>query len=526
MIRTCIVLTAAVYTATLAPAQSPDSFEARLKRIIARPEFRHSRIGVEIYSVDRKRVLYALHPDELFIPGSTTKLLTIGSALELLGPDFRFHTKIYGTGPIGATGTLQGDLILVGSGDPNLSGRIQPDGSMIFENEDHAYDSMAGSAPVPGNPMAVINEFAAKIAAKGIKRIEGRILADATLFEDGPRELGSGVVISPIVVNDNLVDVVMRPGAKEGEPALFTIAPVTRYVKITNNVKTIAAGGKAYFHWSTGDMGNPDGTHTATLNGEIPLGASEPILRTYRVPQPSKYAEIVLSEALATAGVTVSGTNTAPADFKDLKRFYTADHELAEHVSPPLKEEAKVTLKVSQNLHASMMPSVVGAYLKKGSDDPLQSGFDLERGLLEKAGLDITAAVQSDGAGGAAMFTPDFMVHFLLHMANQPFFPDFFKALPVLGKDGTLVEIQKSSPAAGHVFAKTGTYGGGNALNPTGGILHGKGLAGYIDTKDGHRLVFAAYINWVPVNDFTTGTKMVGEAVGEIAAAAYDGFLN
>jgi D-alanyl-D-alanine carboxypeptidase len=199
--------------------------------------------------------------------------------------------------------------------------------------------------------------------------------------------------------------------------------------------------------------------------------------------------------------------------------------EIAEHVSPPLKEEAKITLKVSQNLHASMMPYIVGAYMRKGSPNPLQAGFDSEAEMLKRADLDVSGAVQNDGAGGAALFAPDFMVHFLLHLQKQPFFADFKKALPILGKDGTLYNIQTDSPAAGHVLAKTGTMGGGNALTPNGGVIEGKGLAGFIETKDGRHLAFAAYINFVPLPVMEdSATKAVGEAVGEIAAAAYDGF--
>ena len=96
--------------------------------------------------------------------------------------------------------------------------------------------------------------------------------------------------------------------------------------------------------------------------------------------------------------------------------------------------------------------------------------------------------------------------------------------MPILGKDGTLAEIQVDSPAAGHVFAKTGTYATGNALTH-GGVITGKGLAGFIDTKDGRHLAFAAYINFVPLKDMDEkSAQMVGQAVGEIAAAAYDGF--
>src|SRR5690349_10951558 len=76
------------------------SAERRIRAIMERPAYRHSRFGIEFYSIESGKVIYAWHPDELFIPGSTTKILTVGSALELLGPDFQFHTRLYRTGQI------------------------------------------------------------------------------------------------------------------------------------------------------------------------------------------------------------------------------------------------------------------------------------------------------------------------------------------------------------------------------------------------------------------------------------------
>ena len=491
------------------------SFEDRVNGVMSRPEYRHARFGMEFYSIDDGKILYARNPQELFVPGSTTKILSVGTAIELLGPDFRFHTKIYRTGAIHGD-TIDGDLVLVASGDPDLSNRIQPDGTMVFENEDHSYDGFAEAKPVAGDPLAVIRELASQVAAKGIRRVNGRVIVDVSLFPEGARELGTGVVISPIVVNDNLVDVMVGPGEKEGSAAAFTIAPRTRYVTIANDVKTAAPGGKTQLYWKN-DSTSADGTHTVTLSGSIAVGAPAK-LRVYKVPVPSRFAEMVLEEALEAAGVRVAGSRSGP---------HSERVEIAEHVSPVLREEAKITLKVSQNLHASMMPYIVGAYRQRGSPDPLHAGFSEEASMLKRAELDTTGAVQNDGAGGDAYFAPDFMVHFLLHLTHQPFFEDFRKSLPVLGKDGTLYNIQIDSPAAGHVFAKTGTFGLGNSLTNGGGLISGKGLAGFVDAKDGRHIAFAAYINFVPVATIDeSATKMVGDALGEIAAAAYDGFVS
>src|SRR5579863_6662255 len=106
-----------------------DSLAARIAKIMARPEFKYASFGIEFYSLETGKPIYTHAADKLLTPGSTTKLLTEGTALALLGADYRFHTRVYRTGPIDAEGTLKGDLVLVGSGDPNLSGRIQPDGT-------------------------------------------------------------------------------------------------------------------------------------------------------------------------------------------------------------------------------------------------------------------------------------------------------------------------------------------------------------------------------------------------------------
>ena len=172
-----------------------------------------------------------------------------------------------------------------------------------------------------------------------------------------------------------------------------------------------------------------------------------------------------------------------------------------------------------KNLHASATPYILGA--TSGRDRTIQAGFDAMRAFLESTGLDASGAAQSDGAGAAALFTPDFMARYLAHMARQPTAALFHDALPILGKDGSLWNIQVASPAAGHVFAKTGTYVTADYLH-RGLIVAGKGLAGYMTTASGQRLAFAIYANNVPVQDAADVTRVVGEALGEIATAAYN----
>ena len=502
-------------------AQSDASLDQRIKKIMNRPEFAHSRFGIKFIAADTGDVVYELNSAQLFVPGSTTKLLSTGTALELLGGDYRFHTRIYRTGPIQKNGTLEGDLVLVASGDMDLSNRVQPDGSLSFEDEDHSYGG-PDSQGLPGDPLQVIREFAKQVAGKGVKRVKGRVLVDATLFPEGERELGTGVVISPIVVNDNVIDVVVSPGATEGSPVQLKIAPQTAYLTIVNQATTQKPDSKTSLSYEN-DKLNPDGTRSVTLTGTLALGA-KPTMVSYPVPEPSRYAATLLVEALKKEGVTAA--LAAPAnqtDFKALATKYAADNVVAEHVSPPFKEDAKVTLKVSQNLHASSMPFLLGALISHADKQIDQAGFDVEHEFLTRAGLDLGGAAQSDGAGGNAFFSSDFMVNYLSYMSKQKDYQDFYRALPILGKDGTLVKIQVNSPAAGHVHAKTGTYGTYDALNKKV-MVTGKGLAGYMDTAGGQRLIFALYVNMVEVSmdDPDAIQKIAGEALGEIASAAYD----
>ena len=513
----------AIVTAAAPAAAQERTLDEVVRTVTSRPEYLHSEFGIAVWDIDAARMLYGLNAEKLFTPASTTKLLTEGTALHLLGADYRFHTKVYRTGAVDRSGTLSGDLVLVASGDPNLSGRVQPDGTLAFENEDHAYDGDPDTKAVPGDPLLVLRELARQVAAKGIRRVAGHVRVDASLFPEGAKDLGTGLVISPIEVNDNIVDVTVGPGASVGAPVTLQPSPATSYVRFVNQATTAPADTAPEIHWAS-DVANPDGSHTVTVTGHMPAGKPA-ILFAYGVPEPVRFAEVAFAQALRDAGVEAQPEPplTASAATRQAAAPYAEGDVVAEHVSPPLSEDVKVTLKVSQNLHASTMPYIVGAVLAHKQAQAEQAGFDLERDFLTKAGLDLSGASQGDGAGGAqsAFFTPDFIVHYLAYLARQPDYPIILHALPVLGRDGTLFNIETASPAAGHVFAKTGTFTAEDRLDRRA-ILTGKGLAGYTTTADGHHLAFALYANRVPLTpELKGGANGVGQALGEIATAIY-----
>jgi D-alanyl-D-alanine carboxypeptidase/D-alanyl-D-alanine-endopeptidase (penicillin-binding protein 4) len=516
----CFLTSAAFAAASF--AQQNTALALTIQKVMDRPEYKHANFGIEFYDYANNSVVYAHEAEKLFVPASTTKTLTEGALLAHLGKDYRFHTKIFRTGKIDKKGHLKGDLILVASGDPNLSNRIQPDNTLAFVDEDHSY----GGPALPGDPLIVIRQLAKQVREKGIRRIDGRVLVDTSLFPDGPREGGTDVVMSSIMVNDNVIDIAAKAGAKPGDPLVVTTSPETGYAHFTINATTTATGTTPVFN-DPQFANNPDGSVSITLSGSLPVGI-EPQTVSIGVPSPTIFARWVLRESLVAEGVELKGAlAVTQPDFSQLVRFYTDENKVAEHISLPLSEEIKVTLKVSQNLHAGMGPYLLGTLVGKDTTNPLKKGFELERAFLGQAKLDLSGASQGDGAGGdwADLFSPDFVCHYLAYWTTRPDYQEFFHALPILGRDGTLAKIQKENAGAGHVFAKTGTFGSEDKLNART-MLNGKGLAGYVITKSGRKLAFAAYVNHVSLpSDPDAAQNIAGQALGEIAAAAYDAGL-
>jgi PBP4 family serine-type D-alanyl-D-alanine carboxypeptidase len=488
---------------------------AAIESAVATPRLRHSIVAAEVYDLDAHRVLYARNAQTLMVAASTTKLVTEGMSLALLGPGFRWTTPVYRTGPVDAAGVLHGDLVLVASGDPNLSQRIRPDGTLAFENEDHAYDGSPGTKAVPGDPLAVLRDLAGQVARSGIKEIDGRVLVDTSLMPDQGTESGTGVTLSSIVVNDNLVDVTVTPGRRAGDPVTIAVSPQTAYVAFVNRATTASAKADATIDMSQ-DVADAAGRHTVTITGVQPLGPS--VLYAYRVSDPKRFAQDAFALALRDAGVTIAPESAATVAASP--QPYAAQSLVAKHVSPALAQDVYITLKISDNLHAALMPYMWALYAAHAKSDYLESGYRRVRPILEGAQLDLGSGATQTGEGDNAFFTADFMARYLAWAKAQTWYSWLFRGLPVMGVDGTLAGIGKRSPARGKVFAKTGTDGGTDYLN--GGSVVEKGLAGYITTRGGRHVAFAFYLSaMIGPHDEDTG-GIAGELLGAMATATYE----
>lgn len=488
--------------ASLRVTGSP-ALDARIREIISRPEFQASRWGMKFSSLDSGEELYSMNTDQLFLAGSSFKIFPAGTAFATLGGGHRFRTRVYRTGPV-ARGVLKGDLVLVAGGDLLLGGRLQRDGTLSLPDPDHTYNA----APLAGDPLRTLRNIARRVRAQRIGRVEGRVLVDAGLFRQGLEDIfsdGVRAAVSPMMVNDNVVDVSVRPGARVMEPALLRSTPDIGYVRIANEVVTITADRAADARRLTfgGDVASPDGTRQVRLTGDVVLGGPERFI-TYHVPEPTRFAELAFTAALKAAGTSVGGERKTRTAARDL---------VVEHVSPALSEQVKVMLKVSSNVHTVHFPYLVGAIAGHDARDAEKRGEELQSRLFRQAGLDPNPPGASE-----VRYTPDFFIGFLRHLARQRYFPQFRQALPIMGRDGTLARVQVGSRAAGHVYAKTGTAG--TTSPDTGKPMIAKALAGYIELPGGSWTAFATFMEQPSTSADLLAAA--GEALGEIATAIYE----
>ncbi len=174
------------------PIAADDKLSPQIREVINAPRFRHAHWGILVADRGTGEVVYEHNADKLFAPASTTKLYSVATALDALGKDYCFATPVYRRGTVDAKGTLEGDLILVASGDLTLGGRTTPANEIEFTKGDHTYANPSGEATLTaGDPLAGLNQLAKQVAAAGIHRVRGQIVIDARLF-DAASGTGSG----------------------------------------------------------------------------------------------------------------------------------------------------------------------------------------------------------------------------------------------------------------------------------------------------------------------------------------------
>jgi D-alanyl-D-alanine carboxypeptidase/D-alanyl-D-alanine-endopeptidase (penicillin-binding protein 4) len=282
-----------------------------------------------------------------------------------------------------------------------------------------------------------------------------------------------GAAVSAITVNDNTFSLELHPAASVGEPARYETGLAADFYTIENSVVTGARGSEEKLA-----VARDPGSRLIHVSGTMPLDA--PVRRlTIAIEEPAEYAASLFSHLLEARGVKVDGRLRARHAGDPEASVAAPQTILDEHTSVPLSDDIRLTNKNSENLHAELLLLLAGH--EKAAARNYEDAMKFASAFFKTAGIADGDVALSDGSGLSRkdLVTPRAVVQLLRYASTQPWGELYRSTLPVAGEDGTLSDRMKNTPAAAHVFAKTGTIGHGNALS------------GYATTLRGERLLFS-----------------------------------
>src|SRR3954469_11671413 len=458
-----LVLLLLALSAAPALAAKPEPLAKKIEKLLADPEVARGFWGIEVVSLTSGKTLYEQNPDKLFTPASNTKLFTTAATFALIGPDFRYKTDVETTGTIDKYGRLTGDLVLVGRGDPNLSGRLFP-------------YATGGPRQLPAP--VVLEQLADELVQKGLKFIDGDVIADDSYFpfqrwapgwEQDDLVTEYGAPVSALTINDNVVYVRIMPADRPGEKAFVDVAPFAEYYRLDNRIMTTPPGTGPSKITISREPGSNDVLLWGTIPQDDPGGA-----QAIAVDDPAQFAAQWFRQSLERHGVVVYGRErTRHTDLANLTTFSVTSRAaagggtssnmtiaplvLAVHDSGPLSEDLMVINKVSQNLHAELMLRLLGR--ERGTAGTIDGGLEVLNGFLSKAEITPEEYTLLDGSGMSRqnLVTPRATVKLLRYAATQPWGNLYRATLPIGGVDGTLANRFRGTPAEGLVHGKTGS---------------------------------------------------------------------
>lgn len=453
------------------------ALQASISEVLRRSELAPAMVGIKVVSLDTGRVLFEENAQKLLRPASNMKLYTVAAALDRLSPDYRFQTSVYAAARPNAAGVLRGNLTIYGRGDPSIAARFSS-----------------------GDYFKGINDLASQIVAAGVKRVEGDIVGDETYFT-GP-QYGSGwnwedlqwwygAEVSALTVNDNALDLSVKPGAAVGTPAVITTGPPDPLLTIVNKAVTGPRGSRRDLN-----LHRRLNSDVLEVVGSLPLD-DRGFTAGIGMSHPALLFVYLLRTALVQRGVTITGksrtipplsfSSTAPAPQPSMV-------EIASMQSPPFSLVAAQTLKPSQNLYTELILRTLGKVVAPVATatntlrTSEEAGLEVVKVFLKEAGVNLSPLALTDGSGLSRndMITAESSVQLLTYMSRHRYASVFREALPIAGVDGTLRNRMKGTVAENNVRAKTGS------------LSSAATLSGYVTTAAGENLVFSIMVNNYP----------------------------